>query len=901
MNAALEISAAKLRTPRIGPDLVARARLERLLNRGLNSVLTLVSAPAGFGKTTLLTEWLAAASLPAAWLSLDDDDSDLTVFTQYLILAIRTVFPDACQTTLGLLRSPQALKPTALATHLANEVNDLAAPLVVVLDDYHAISDSAVHQMMAALLDQLPPTVHFVILTRVDPPLPLARLRARGHMTDVRADDLRFSSAEIAQFFEKTDVAPLDAAALTALETRTEGWAAGLRLASLSLQAGLDTASLTHGLEPRAARYIMDYLLDEVLSKQPQAVQDFLLATSVLDAFNAPLAAALRENGDISACEALIEEIGRANLFLVVLDETRGWYRYHHLFRDLLNHKLTQMWTGREIADLHLRACGWFIAHGAIGEAVHHSLAAGDEDRAARLVEGGVHGAALQDNRLAIKRWLDMLPPQLVERRPGLLLARCWVLASRDSQDALAPLLEQAQALLEQPDVETSDTKRRALWGDLNLFWAQYWVYTLQGPAALAAAQRAVDNIPPQHAYARGYATLYRAMALQMVGRTDEALASLEEPLRSHPSMPFAQKTMLYTGLMIVNFAAGDLSRAAEAARAALPRPDERERYRHMVSHLYPVLGHIYYEMNDLDTAIATCQACPTFAQSGHLWGEYESGVSLTLCYAARGQLQQAQQTLDNLLALVRQFADPALQDEAHGLSARLALIAGDLPSALAWAAAPALKQKGLLRLEAADITRSRILVASDMPENARRALDVLREPMAAAQTSHSAWRLALLLALKALALQTLGETDAAVEAMSSSVRIAAPYGYVRTYLDLGPRAAGLLHRLAQQGVEIDYIGRLLLLFPQTSQCAVKALSSVSVRSEDLIEPLTIRESQVLAMLARRLSDKEIAEALVISPLTARSHIAHIFGKLGVKNRRSAVERARSLGLLDPH
>ncbi len=896
MDAALEISTAKLRIPRISSNLVPRPRLERLLNKSLKCALTLVSAPAGFGKTTLIAEWLATLPRPAAWLALDADASDITIFTQSLIRAIQTVFPDACQTTLALLNSPQMLKMSALATRLTNEMGQLSTPFVLVLDDYHTITDITIHQMMAALLDQLPPTVHLVIVTRADPPLPLARLRARGQLAEVRADDLRFSLAEVEQFIEHTDTPPVDAATLHVLAERTEGWAAGLRLASLSLRGEQDGARLTHGLAPRATRHIMDYLLDEVLSKQPTAVQKFLLTTAVLDAFNASLVAALQASDNVAACAAVIEEIERANLFLVVLDDAGGWYRYHHLFRDLLRHKLDQTLSPADIAMLHSRASAWFLARGAVSEAVHHALAAGDETGAARIVEGNVHGAALQDNRLAIKRWLDMLPPALVERRPGLLIARCWVLAAQDNQDALASLLQQAQALLEQPDLEMSEEKRQALWGDLNLFWAQYWVYTLQGELALAAAQQAVDNIPPQHAYARGYATLYRSMALQMVGRTDEALARLEETLRRHPAMPFAQKTMVYTGLMIVNFAAGDLSRAADAARAALPPLDERERYRHMTSHIYPVLGHIYYELNNLDAAIEYCQACPSFERSGHLWGEYESRVALTLCYAARGQMEEARRMLDELLTLVRQFDDPALLDEAQGLSARLALVAGDLETALAWAAVPTLKQKGLLRLEVADITRSRIWVASGTSDNARRTLEVLREPISAAETSHSAWRLALLLALKALALETLGETDAGLDTMRGSITIAAPYGYVRTYLDLGSRAAGMLYRLGQQGIERDHINRLLPLFP--GACSATSVSAASARPDELIEPLTTREMQVLEMLALRLSDKEIAEALIISPLTARSHVTHIFGKLGVNNRRAAVERARSLGLL---
>ena len=573
MDATLEISAAKLRAPRASPDLVPRPRLERLLNKSLKCALTLVCAPAGFGKTTLVAEWLAASARPAAWLSLDPDASDITLFTQYLILAIQTVFPDACQTTLALLRSPQVLKASALATRLANEMSQLSPPFVLVLDDYHTITDLAIHQMMAALLDQLPQTVHLVIATRADPPLPLARLRARGQMVDVRVDDLRLTLAEVKQFLDQTDTPPVDEATCRMLAERTEGWAAGLRLASLSLRGERDGAKLTHELEPRAARYIMDYLLDEVLSKQPQAVQEFLLKTAVLDTFNASLAAALQVSDDVAACAALIAEIERSNLFLVALDDSGGWYRYHHLFRDLLRHKLDQTLAAADVAALRDRARAWFMARGAVTEAVHYALAAGDESGAALIVEDNVHGAALQDNRLAIKRWLDMLPPQLVQRRPGLLLARCWVLAAQDNQDALAPLLQQAQALLEQPDLAVSEDTFRALWGDLNLFWAQYWVYTLRGEQALAAAQQAVDSIPPRHAYARGYATLYRAMALQMVGRMDEALAQLGETLARHPSMPFAQKTLIYTGLMIVNFAAGDLAGAADAARAALPPP----------------------------------------------------------------------------------------------------------------------------------------------------------------------------------------------------------------------------------------------------------------------------------------------------------------------------------------
>ncbi|MFN8484197.1 MAG: LuxR C-terminal-related transcriptional regulator [Anaerolineae bacterium] len=896
MNTALEISAAKLRTPRLGADLVPRPRLEGLLDKSRRGALTLVCAPAGFGKTTLLAEWLAARSLPTAWVSLDSDDSDITAFTRLLISAIRTVFDGACEATLGVLRSPQPLKPEALAMRLCNDIDALPGFCVVVLDDYHTIADGATHQMLAALLDRLPPTLHLAIATRSDPPLPLARLLARGQMTDVRVADLRFNRDEIEQFLAHAAATAIDATAIETLAQRTEGWAAGLRLASLSLSGESDYARLNRGLTPRANQYIMEYLLDEVLSRQRPEIQDFLLTTSILESFNASLAAAVCGDRDARALQDLIEEIDHANLFLVTLDETQAWYRYHHLFRDLLRHKLGQTVDSAWIEGRHRRASEWFAAHGAITEAIHHALQAGDETRAARLVEANTHGAVLQQDRLAIKHWLDMLPPHLAQQRPGLLAARCWVLAARDNQDAMAPVLQQADAALAQPDLDLSAAERRSISGDIALFWAQYWLYLLRGDLALAAAERAMADIPPEHGYARGYATLYRAMALQTVGRKDEALGLLQATLERHPAMPFAQRTMIYTGLMVVNFAHGDLARAAEAARAALPPPDERDRYRHMISHVYPVLGHIYYELNNLDAAIEVCLACPKFERSGHLWGEYESGVALTLCHAARGEMAEARRILDELLALVHQFDDPALLDEAQGLTARLALIAGDLDTALAWADAPSFKQKGLLRLEAADITRARIWVASGTPGYARRVIEVLREPISAAEMAHSSWRLALLLALIALALETLGEWDAALDAMRRSVSIAAPYRYARTYLDLGSRAAALLHRLAEQGVERDYIGRLLPLFPPV--CPTMAASAAPPRHAALIEPLTTREMQVLELLAQRLSDKEIAQTLVISPLTARSHVSHVFDKLGVNNRRAAVEQARRLGLL---
>ncbi|MFN8498402.1 MAG: LuxR C-terminal-related transcriptional regulator [Anaerolineae bacterium] len=894
MDAALEIY-AKLRTPRLGADLVSRPRLQRLLDKGPQVALTLVCAPAGFGKTTLLVEWLATRSLPSAWVSLGSDDSNITVFTRLLVFAIRRVFPGACEATLSILRSTQPLKPSALATHLANDIAELPGACVVVLDDYHAIRDMAAHQMMAALLDNLPPTLHVAIATRSDPPLPLPRLLARGQMIEVRAADLRFTRDEVQQFLTHATGKAPDEAALAMLAERTEGWAAGLRLAALSLRGQPDAATLADALGPRATRYIMDYLLDEALSRQRHEVQRFLLATSILDSFNASLAAAVALGGDLGASEALIEEIARANLFLVALDETRDWYRYYHLFRDLLRHKLHQTLDPAAIGALHARACAWLAERGAVADAIHHALDGGDETQAARLVEANIHGAVLEDNRLAIKHWLDMLPPGLIERRPGLLVARCWVLAAGDSADALAPLLRQAEALLTQPDLDLRAEDRRALEGDIALFWAQSSVYTLHGECALAAAQRALDYIPPHHAYARGFAMRYLVTSLQLVGRKADAVALLEEELKSNPFMPPAQKALVFTGLMLVNFAAGDLVAAAEAGRAALPPAGERPHQSHLVSHIYPILGHIYYELNDLDTTIAYCQACPSFERSGHLWGAYESRAMLMLCYAARGQFAEAHRVLNSLLDLVGQFDDPTLVSRARGLAARLALVEGDLPAALAWASAPAAKDKGLVRLEVPDITRARIWAASGTPGDARRALDVLGYLIAAAEASHTDWRLALLLAVKAVALDTLGEADNALETLRRSVAIAGPHGYARTYLDNGPRMASLLHRLAQRGIECDYITHLLSLFPQAPPIVRDA-----PRSDDLVEPLTTREMQVLEMLGRRLSDKEIAAALVISPLTARSHMTHIFAKLGVHSRRAAVAQARRLGLLGP-
>ncbi len=526
----------KLHQPRSGSDIIPRAPLLERLNAGLAGNVTLLSAPAGFGKTTLLAEWLQTIERHSAWLSLDTNDNELRIFVHSLTTALQIVFPDALQATASLLQAEQFPPADRVATLLINDLADVSEDVVLVLDDYHLIHNSDVHTLLDLLIEHRPLPLHLVLASRSDPPLPLARWLARGHLNGLRRDDLRFTLEETQAFLSRVlgSVAAHETA--VALQERTDGWIAVLRLATLSLRGTPDQAAFMHRLRHYSDRNVSSYLVEEILSQQAPAVQELLLQTSILEQFCAELCTAiLGSDASHKQVQATLDWLERSNVLIIPLDERQGWYRFHHLFQQLLQQRLQARISTEELATLHRRASVWYAAQGLIEEAIKHALVAGDLSGAAQLVEAQFLWALEQEQLAQMEHWLGLLPEEQIQGSPGLLLARAWNLQARGQLKDLPRLLTTAGQLLDTRGRGTSDPDdqhSRIIRALLAIFWSLYQFFTGQIQASLQSARSALEWLPPSQEFVASHARFFLALSNQASGHEDVALFELNKALR---------------------------------------------------------------------------------------------------------------------------------------------------------------------------------------------------------------------------------------------------------------------------------------------------------------------------------------------------------------------------------
>jgi LuxR family maltose regulon positive regulatory protein len=896
---------AKLLRPEIGRGVVARPRLHERLDEGLGKPLTLVSGPAGCGKTTLLCDWLVSVELPVAWLSLDEGDSDLTSFVEHLVGAVQSVASAAGQSTLGLLRMADAPSAADLATELGDELLSITDHIVVVLDDYHAVDDTEVDEFLTALLRYPPPRLHLVLASRVDPFLPLVRLRARGMLAEVRSMDLRFTTDETRVLLRNVTNDEPDEAIIDLLQERTEGWVAGLRLATLALRDGGDLSALAG-----AESSMQAFLADEMVSEQPEDVQRFLLRTAVPERLCADLCDALLDaDRPAMASQSMLEHLERAGLFVIPLGEDRHWYRYHHLFRDLLLRRLVQTEGEAELRRLHGMAGAWLADNDLVADAIPHALAAGEPFAAVGLVERHVQRALAVRRWPAVERWLSLLPPEQVQGRVDLLLARAWVQRFRGQFDAMASTLDRVESMLDRHDEKAAPAVEQ--WRAEAAFMRLAFLtnYDMMTQTMLEAATHAVKVIPWESHAAAATALIFVGGVQQMVGHQDDAISVLTGALaeaagRSDPfALHYAQ--CAYLGLIAVWRGAGDLARCRRAAEDLLELATAHE-LGWGISAAHTYLGAIAYEQNHLESAIDHLSAVIDEPEAS---GAFLTNTFLKLALAQEmaGRRTEADATvnryLDRLIATDATTVIPTVRS----FQARLALTRGDMASAFRWLRTSRMPGPGgaVHDFEIPLLTRAKILLAEGAPESlaeADAALDVL---LRHADAVHSMRLTIPVLAHKALAQQAQEMPDAALATIADALALAEPRGYFRTFVDLGAPMATLLAQYLQRPDPAPLAAQLIGAIQSPATANPTTLPAIRVVEDaadpadvPLVERLTERELEVLDGLAKRLSNKEIAEELAISPHTIKRHTTSIYGKLGVSGRRQAIRRAIAAGLL---
>ena len=758
----------KLRPPRLPKRYITRPRLLAQLDRGLEKDFILISAPAGYGKTLLATDWLRQRpSLTTAWVSLDENDNDLDVFLRYLTTAVQRAFPQErpCANTQALLNAPQSPTLETITSTLINDLNQLPNSLLLTLDDYHLITLPAIQQMMANLVRHLPAALKLLLITRIDPALPLlARRRAQQRMLEIRAADLRFALAEARAMLTQTTGAEVDEQTAVLLEEQTEGWIIGLQLAGLSLRQQQDPAAFARTFQERHHRLIMDFLLDEVLTHQPRAVLEFLLKTAVLERLCDSLCAAVVAEQTAGERPSL-DDIARSGLFLVSLDEGGTWYRYHHLFRELLQRRLAQERPQEEIAALHRRAGLWLAANDLTDAALRHLLAAGDVETAVTLIEAQRHEILNRGEIHRLTHWLALLPQNVVEQRPALLQIKAWILRWQAKYQALPALLQKAEALLETEKPTSEYANLDLLHGERDTFRSEIAFFQNDFPRCFSLAQSALDHLPAYCFYARGMAALFMLIGQQSLGQTEAALEKLSIWLAEDRFQHYAAHYCLMLAAGAIYGMAGDLKRLEQIGQHLLEAGLANE---HPLSITWAshFLGHAYYHWNRLEEAAAHWSTVAKWPYQANFLVYHDAMLGLVLVYHSQGDETKAQQTLDTLTQVMLEINQIQSSPQVESFRARLALQRGEVSTAVHWLQT-GLKPtwRSLWFWEANDMTRIKVLIAQGTAESHQEAGNLLTASQRFAEETASVWLLIQIWALRALLARARGRQEAALDA----------------------------------------------------------------------------------------------------------------------------------------
>ncbi len=868
----LPILSTKLYIPPARRKTVARARLVARLNAGLHNKLTVVSAPAGFGKTTLVSEWLSGCGLPVAWLSLDEDDNDPARFLTYCILAIQTVRPDVGGRLLTALKSPQ---PPATESILAALLNDIAArpdDFIFALDDYHVIESGAVDHALTFLLNQLPPQMHVVITTRADPPLPLARLRAHGQLTEIRAADLRFTLEEAVGFFHDVMGLALPKEDIAALDARIEGWAVGLQLAALALHGTRDDAKSFIASFGGSHRFVLDYLAEEVLNQQPAHIQRFLLQTALLDRLCGDLCDAVLTDANAAGQDTL-NALERANLFLIPLDNERKWYRYHHLFADLLRQRLLTTSPEAHLNALHIRASQWYEANGLELEAFHHAAAGQDIQRAERLMDGSGIPLHLRGAAMTVLNWLDSLPSAVLDARPWLWLRSAGLMLVNGQTTGVEAKLQATERGLQSTALLADEAKQhmrgRMAVARATLALTRYDVDTMLAQSRYALEHLAADNLSSRATalWAMGHAYLF-------LHDYPSADPPLQESIRLARQCGDTFTVILSTiGAGLVQEGQNQMHRAAEIYQSVLQLVGDQPLQ--IIAEVHLGLARIYYQWNDLDAAEHHAKLSLELAhQYDHIIDRFViAEVFLVLLKLARGDVEGAGVMLAQTHETAQRKGFTHRMAEIVDMQTRLRLRRGEVEAAFAG-----------VQTHDLPLGRARVHVADSQPAAA---LDVLMDYRQRIEEARRPDEWLRLLVLQAMALHANGRTEEAQAVRGEAWAIAQPQGIVRLFLDEGPAMAEVFRAIPPTQRTED-VQRLLAAFDAESGATPSAG----------IDALTERELDVLRLVAEGLSNREISERLFLALDTIKGYNRRIFEKLHVQRRTEAVARARDLGLV---
>ncbi|WEK54970.1 MAG: LuxR C-terminal-related transcriptional regulator [Candidatus Cohnella colombiensis] len=913
----MPILSTKLYIPLLRTRVVQRPRLIERLNEGLDRKLTLISASAGFGKTTLVSEWVTGCDRPVAWLSLDEGDDDFTRFLTHLVAALQTIVENIGGGVVSELKSAQPPPTESILTILLNEISALPYKFVLVLDDYHVIDAKEIDDALGFLLEHLPPQVHLVIATRENPQFPLGRLRARGLLTELRATDLRFTPEEAAMFFNQVMGLNLTAEDITLLEARTEGWIAGLQLAALSMQGREDIQAFVPAFAGDN-RYIVDYLVEEVLQSQPDHVRSFLLQTSILDRLHGSLCDAVTGQQDGNA---RLQSLERGNFFVVPLDDKRQWYRYHHLFAEVLSVHLREDQPD-QVAELHRRASMWYEQYGSMADAIRHALAAKDYARVADLVELAWLPMSRSRQETAVLGWLKAIPDEIVRYRPVLCVEYAWASLACNELDAAMDRLLDAERWLEMmvhqhdlPEgaldkmIVVDEMAFRRLPGLIAVYRSGHAQVQGNVPAAMKYAQQVLDLVPEDDHLPRGAATALLGLASWTSGDLETAHRMFSDGLASVQQSGNITDTIGgAVALATIRIAQGRLRQAMHTYEQGLKLATEHgEPKLRGTADMYVGMSELCREHNDLHLATQH------LLRSKELGEHTELPQNPSRWHVTMARILEAQGDLEGALDLLYEAEGLFVSDffpnvrPIAAVKTRIWVAQGRLFEAFDWIKGEGLSAQDDLSYlrEFEHITLARVLTAQYKSDRAERsileAMELLERLLQSAEEGKRTGSVIEILIVQALAHQLKGNIPAALVPLERALILAEPEGYVRIFVDEGKSMMVLLEAALKQGIASNYVYYLLTAFGKAED--IKPAKQVvneplnKTQSEAQSEPLSERERDVLRLLRTELNGPDIARELMVSLNTLRTHTKNIYDKLRVNNRRAAVRRSEELDM----
>ena len=880
----LEILQAKLFRPRVSEQVISRPHLFKILNAGLKKNLILVTAPPGYGKTTLVSAWLENLSLPSAWFSLDDNDDDHQTFLGYFVAALQTLVPEACSETQKLLHAPESAPVKHLRTRLINELHGIRKELVLVIDDLHLIHSDKIHQTLKELLSYKPEQLHLVLISRDDPPLPLNTWRAKGLLQEVRASDLQFSRSESGVFLQNLLGGSLSEESISMLDEKTEGWVSGLQLAAFSLRYTHDITGFLKEFSKNSVRGIREYLFDQCFNRQPRPLQEFLLKTSILKRFSAPLCHALGISDEkITDIEDTIHVLSRRNLFIIALDDHDEWYRYHNLFAQTLQDRMKTILPAEEIRLLHLKSANWLAARGFINEAVEHALAAAEEDLAAEILEKNIVKSLNNENISQIDHWLSKLSPKTIRNHPRLLVMKSWVRSYQNPYKEKSEYLTQAFYLLENDSQKMDPKTRTFLEGYANALLPFYNIHNGSFQEGVKAGQKGLA-LDEEHQYARGRASVGWALCKQALGCKKEAEEFLNAELSRQLESNAYSLAVLYA-LAGVYLMDADFSSLTRTSQRLI---DESARYDfHQLrgwGHCFKGCACLY--QNELEEAVKQFSAVVDLKYIASHSTIRESLTGLALSYQILRQNEKAEKAVQELV----EFEENYIPEKLVSLQARLDLIKNRQPDSASLQVHPELKNipAGIfIWLEIPQLTLARTLIRRGTSDSLAEAAPILEGLYRHACSTHCTLHSIEILITLAELYERQNRLVESRTCLEKALELAEPGRVFQPFIEFGQEVLPLLEQISAEKPAGDF-SRVVL-------------DTLDEKDKTEREPrlLTPRELEILLLLTKRFSNREIAESLFITTDTVKKHCIHIYSKLGVNKRKQAVLRARELGFLD--